>query len=86
MTGSTENGPTMFFMTFTILVLFASSFFTDVIGGMPTLCFATFIFRSDHFFGNHTVHAIFGEGDVCRSRLILTLSMRRRVPHWHYRT
>lgn len=35
-TGSTENGPTMFFMTFTIIVLFASSFFTDVIGGMST--------------------------------------------------
>ncbi|KAI9447249.1 Sodium/hydrogen exchanger family-domain-containing protein [Russula earlei] len=31
-TGSTENGPTMFFMTITILVLFASAFFTDVIG------------------------------------------------------
>jgi len=31
-TGSIENGPTMFFMTITILLLFASAFFTDVIG------------------------------------------------------
>jgi len=31
-TGSMENGPTMFFMTFTILTMFASAFFTDVIG------------------------------------------------------
>lgn len=31
-TGSTENGPTMFFMTVTILLLFASAFFTDIIG------------------------------------------------------
>jgi Kef-type K+ transport system membrane component KefB len=31
-TGSIENGPTMFFMTFTILVLFGSAFFTDIIG------------------------------------------------------
>jgi len=31
-TGSIENGPTMFFTTFTILILFASAFFTDVIG------------------------------------------------------
>ncbi|THH32414.1 hypothetical protein EUX98_g1774 [Antrodiella citrinella] len=31
-TGSLENGPSMFFMTVTILVLFGSSFFTDVIG------------------------------------------------------
>ena len=31
-TGSVENGPTMFFMTVTILILFGSAFFTDVIG------------------------------------------------------
>ncbi|KAI0040269.1 hypothetical protein FA95DRAFT_1527812 [Auriscalpium vulgare] len=31
-TGSIENGPTIFFMTMTILVLFGSAFFTDVIG------------------------------------------------------
>jgi Kef-type K+ transport system membrane component KefB len=31
-TGSIGNGPTMFFMTFTILILFGSAFFTDVIG------------------------------------------------------
>lgn len=31
-TGSVENGPTMFFMTITILVVFGSAFFTDVIG------------------------------------------------------
>ena len=31
-TGSVENGPTMFFMTITILIMFASAFFTDVIG------------------------------------------------------
>ncbi|KAF7985947.1 hypothetical protein HWV62_43888 [Athelia sp. TMB] len=31
-TGSVENGPTMLFMTFTILLLFGSAFFTDVIG------------------------------------------------------
>ncbi|KAJ7782014.1 Sodium/hydrogen exchanger family-domain-containing protein [Mycena maculata] len=31
-TGSIENGPTMFFMTITILVVFGSAFFTDVIG------------------------------------------------------
>jgi Kef-type K+ transport system membrane component KefB len=31
-TGSMENSPTMFFMTFTILTMFASAFFTDVIG------------------------------------------------------
>ncbi|KAI0059628.1 hypothetical protein BV25DRAFT_1060362 [Artomyces pyxidatus] len=31
-TGSIENGPTIFFMTVTILVLFGSAFFTDVIG------------------------------------------------------
>lgn len=31
-TGSVENGPTMIFMTFTILLLFGSAFFTDVIG------------------------------------------------------
>jgi Kef-type K+ transport system membrane component KefB len=30
--GSIENGPTIFFMTCTILVLFGSAFFTDVIG------------------------------------------------------
>ena len=31
-TGSIENGPTMFFMTFSILIVFGSAFFTDVIG------------------------------------------------------
>ncbi|KAI0786158.1 Sodium/hydrogen exchanger family-domain-containing protein [Abortiporus biennis] len=31
-TGSIENGPTIFFMTVTILVLFGSAFMTDVIG------------------------------------------------------
>ncbi|TDL22140.1 hypothetical protein BD410DRAFT_770653 [Rickenella mellea] len=31
-TGSIESGPTMFFMTMTILMTFASAFFTDVIG------------------------------------------------------
>lgn len=31
-TGSLENGPTMFFMTITTLILFGSAFFTDVIG------------------------------------------------------
>ncbi|KAA1469607.1 hypothetical protein DENSPDRAFT_928250 [Dentipellis sp. KUC8613] len=31
-TGSVENGPTLTFMTVTILVLFGSAFFTDVIG------------------------------------------------------
>ncbi|PSR72300.1 hypothetical protein PHLCEN_2v11892 [Hermanssonia centrifuga] len=31
-TGSVENGPTMFFMTVTILLLFGSAFMTDVIG------------------------------------------------------
>jgi len=31
-TGSIENGPTMFFMTLTILILFGSAFFTDIIG------------------------------------------------------
>ncbi|KIP06857.1 hypothetical protein PHLGIDRAFT_106504 [Phlebiopsis gigantea 11061_1 CR5-6] len=31
-TGSIENGPTMFFMTVTILLLFGSAFMTDVIG------------------------------------------------------
>ncbi len=31
-TGSIENGPTMFFMTITILLLFGSAFFTDIIG------------------------------------------------------
>ncbi|KAG1842534.1 Sodium/hydrogen exchanger family-domain-containing protein [Suillus subalutaceus] len=31
-TGSTENGPTMFFMTVTILVFWACSFFTDIVG------------------------------------------------------
>jgi Kef-type K+ transport system membrane component KefB len=31
-TGSIENGPTMFFMTVTILLVFGSAFFTDVIG------------------------------------------------------
>ncbi|KAJ6581623.1 Sodium/hydrogen exchanger family-domain-containing protein [Mycena capillaripes] len=31
-TGSIENGPSMFFMTITILLVFGSAFFTDVIG------------------------------------------------------
>ncbi|EAU90931.2 potassium:hydrogen antiporter [Coprinopsis cinerea okayama7 len=31
-TGSIENGPTVFFMTVTMLVLFGSAFFTDIIG------------------------------------------------------
>ncbi|KAH9841680.1 Sodium/hydrogen exchanger family-domain-containing protein [Rhodofomes roseus] len=31
-TGSIENGPTMFFMTVIILLMFGSAFFTDVIG------------------------------------------------------
>ena len=31
-TGSIENGPTMFFMTVTILLVFGSAFFTDIIG------------------------------------------------------
>ncbi|CAK5283117.1 unnamed protein product [Mycena citricolor] len=31
-TGSVENGPTMLFMTVTILLVFGSAFFTDVIG------------------------------------------------------
>ena len=31
-TGSIENGPTMFFMTISTLILFGSAFFTDVIG------------------------------------------------------
>ena len=31
-TGSIENGPTKFFMTLTILIVFGSAFFTDVIG------------------------------------------------------
>jgi Kef-type K+ transport system membrane component KefB len=31
-TGSIENGPTMFFMTVTILLMFGSAFFTDIIG------------------------------------------------------
>ncbi|KZT09170.1 uncharacterized protein LAESUDRAFT_810813 [Laetiporus sulphureus 93-53] len=31
-TGSIENGPTVFFMTCTVLLLFGSSFFTDIIG------------------------------------------------------
>lgn len=31
-TGSTQNGPTMFFMTVTILVMWACSFFTDIVG------------------------------------------------------
>lgn len=31
-TGSIENGPTTFFMTITILLVFGSAFFTDVIG------------------------------------------------------
>lgn len=31
-TGSTENGPTPLFMTLSIMLMFASAFFTDVIG------------------------------------------------------
>ncbi|OJA12207.1 hypothetical protein AZE42_09565 [Rhizopogon vesiculosus] len=31
-TGSTENGPTMFFMTVTIILMWASAFFTDIVG------------------------------------------------------
>ncbi|KAH7927084.1 hypothetical protein BV22DRAFT_1193893 [Leucogyrophana mollusca] len=31
-TGSLENGPTVFYMTFTIIVLWACAFFTDIIG------------------------------------------------------
>ncbi|KAJ7504288.1 Sodium/hydrogen exchanger family-domain-containing protein [Mycena galericulata] len=31
-TGSIENGPTIFFMTVTILLVFGSAFFTDIIG------------------------------------------------------
>lgn len=31
-TGSTENGPTMFFMTVTILIFWSCSFFTDIVG------------------------------------------------------
>jgi len=31
-TGSTENGPTMFFMTVTIIIMWASAFFTDIVG------------------------------------------------------
>lgn len=31
-TGSVENGPTPFFITFVLLFMFASAFFTDVIG------------------------------------------------------
>lgn len=41
-TGSTQNGPTMFFMTVTILVVFASAFFTDIIG--VRLAIVIFIF------------------------------------------
>jgi Kef-type K+ transport system membrane component KefB len=41
-TGSIQNGPTMFFMTVTILILFGSAFMTDIIGvhaifGKPAL-------------------------------------------------
>lgn len=39
-TGSIENGPTMFFMTVTFLLVFGSAFFTDVIGGSKFMfCF-----------------------------------------------
>ena len=31
-TGSIDNGPSMFFMTVTIIIVFASAFFTDIIG------------------------------------------------------
>ena len=31
-TGSIESGPSLFFMTVTMMVLFGSAFFTDVIG------------------------------------------------------
>ncbi|KAH7915666.1 Sodium/hydrogen exchanger family-domain-containing protein [Hygrophoropsis aurantiaca] len=32
LTGSLENGPTVFYMTFTIILLWACAFFTDIIG------------------------------------------------------
>lgn len=34
-TGSTRDGPTMFFMTVTMLLAFGSAFFTDIIGVRP---------------------------------------------------
>lgn len=37
-TGSIRDGPTMFFMTVTMLLLFGSAFFTDVIGVRGMLC------------------------------------------------
>jgi Kef-type K+ transport system membrane component KefB len=50
-TGSIENGPTISFTTFTILILFASAFFTDMIGvhaifGMFFTIVSTFPFPS----------------------------------------
>lgn len=37
-TGSTRDGPTMFFMTVTMLLLFGSAFFTDIIGVRRSVC------------------------------------------------
>jgi Kef-type K+ transport system membrane component KefB len=49
-TGSIENGPTMFFMTFTILILFGSAFFTDIIGVHAIFgIFSTLIRTYSHF-------------------------------------
>jgi Kef-type K+ transport system membrane component KefB len=42
-TGSSGNGPTMVFMTATMLLLFGSAFFTDVIGVHPI--FGSSVFR-----------------------------------------
>lgn len=54
-TGSTENGPTVFFMTCTILLLFGSAFFTDIIG----VSSRTFV--NDRVLSVHDqVQAIFG--------------------------
>ena len=38
-TGSIRDGPTMFFMTITMLLVFGSAFFTDIIGVRRSLCF-----------------------------------------------
>jgi len=48
-TGSIENGPTMFFMTVTILLVFGSAFFTDVIG-VHAIFGASFLFYPRIFF------------------------------------
>jgi Kef-type K+ transport system membrane component KefB len=48
-TGSTENGPTIFFMTITILILFGSAFFTDVIGVHAIFGMVSHIGRSISF-------------------------------------